>query len=162
MTRNGLLLRDYLPYKIGIVRGHISKVFEDKCLSDTSVSISGWRVLALVAVEKDMSGSDVVERSGMRKMAVSRAVSKLVDSGLLRTTPSKTDGRRLCLNVTRKGRRIYESIIPAAKKFESKIVENLDSNDQQALSELLSRVLSSVDNLAESGESLYENRESAG
>ena len=80
MTRNGLLLRDYLPYKIGNVRGHISKVFEDKCLSNTSVSISGWRVLALVAVEKEMSGSDVVERSGMRKMAVSRAVSKLVDA----------------------------------------------------------------------------------
>ncbi len=162
MTRNGLMLRDYLPYKIGIVRGHISKVFEERCLSNTNVSISGWRVLALVAVDKNMSGSDVVDRSGMRKMAVSRAVSKLVDAGLLRTTTSKADGRRSCLNVTRKGRKVYESIIPAAKKFESKIVENLDTKDLQILGELLNRVLSSVDDLAESGESLYDKLESAG
>jgi len=157
MTRNGLLLRDYLPYQIGIVRGHISKVFEEKCLSDTNVSISGWRVLALVAIERNISGSDVVERSGMRKMAVSRAVSKLVDSGFVKQTASKADGRRSCLNITAKGRRTYDSITPAAKKFEEKIVENLGTNDLQTLGELLNRVLSSVDDLAESGQSLHEH-----
>ena len=155
-SKNGLLLRDYLPYKIGIVRGHISKVFEDKCLANTNVSISGWRVLALLAVDEDMSGSDVVESSGMRKMAVSRAVSKLVNAGFVKTSISKADGRRSCLNVTPKGRKVYESIIPAAREFEQKIVESLDENEQKILDDLLDRVLSSVDDLAESGESLYD------
>ena len=156
ISKNGLLLRDYLPYQIGIVRGHISKVFEDTCLSHTKVSISGWRVLALLAVDKSMSGTDVVKRSGMRKMVVSRAVSKLVDAGLVKTSTSKLDGRRSCLNVTPKGRKVYKSIIPAAKRFEQKIAEGLDENDRKTLGDLLERVLTAVDDLAESGESLYD------
>ena len=154
--KSGLLLRDYLPYKIGIVRGQISKVFEEKCLSNTKVSISGWRVLALVAVDKDMSASDVVERSGMRKMAVSRAVAKLVHAGFVKTTISEADGRRSCLNVTRRGRKVYKSIIPAAMKFEKRILQGLNERDIGTLANLLDRVLTSVDDLAKSSESLYD------
>ena len=64
---NGLALQEDLPYKIAIVHGHISQVFEDKCLSSADVSLSGWRVLAHVDVENGISASDVVEKSGMQE-----------------------------------------------------------------------------------------------
>ena len=89
-------------------------------------------------------------------MAVSRAVKKLVDGGFLKSAVCKEDARRSRLSITAKGRRAYKAVIPAATRFEKKILSGLKKAEKLELARLLDRVLGSVDRLAESDESLHD------
>jgi DNA-binding MarR family transcriptional regulator len=154
--KNELILAKHLPYKIGRLRGTISKVYEDKCLAGAGVSLAGWRVLALVASGRNISATDVARLSGMRKMAVSRATTKLEQAGLIKRTVCKNDGRRYGLKVTRNGRRVYDSIVPAVTEFERRITQDLTRGDLKILTDSLRKILVSVEDLAASGDSLHD------
>jgi DNA-binding MarR family transcriptional regulator len=76
----------------------------------------------------------------MDKVAVSRAVSRLLAKGRLERHFSSTDRRRSVLALSPDGRAIYREIMPLALSYEAHLLAHLSGEEQTALDHLLRRL----------------------
>jgi len=76
----------------------------------------------------------------MDKVAVSRAVKRLITAGRVLRDFAKEDRRRSILTLSWEGRRIYEKVAPAAVDIEKKILDQLSVGEKEQLDALLKRL----------------------
>ena len=96
--------------------------------------------MAVLGGEPELSAGEVAERTAMDKVAVSRAVKKLLDTGRITRTFSPEDKRRSVLKLSDSGESIYEQIVPIALGYESRILEKLTVAEQEQLDALLNKL----------------------
>jgi DNA-binding MarR family transcriptional regulator len=135
-------LEDYLPNQLATLSNSITRpiavVFEQRF----SISMPEWRVLAIIGREPGLSAVDVAYRAHMDKVAVSRAISKLVKSGRVDRGFGSADRRRSILNLTESGRELYEKIAPMALLLESELLEDLTSDEREILGRVIDKLSS--------------------
>jgi DNA-binding MarR family transcriptional regulator len=76
----------------------------------------------------------------MDKVAVSRAVNRLIDVGRLRREVHGRDRRRSVLALTAKGRKVYDQVAPRALAYERRLVKLLDPDEQRMLDRILAKL----------------------
>lgn len=147
-----LILEDFLPYRLAILSHSVSHSIASIYEKRFGVSIPEWRVIAIVGRFPDLSAVEVAERTVMDKVAVSRAVTKLIKSGVIDRQFADADRRRSILNLSEKGRGVHDEIAPLALKMEADLLEGL--TDEEA--EVLGRV---IDKLYEKSQRFAKNHE---
>ena len=80
-TSKDLILEEFLPYKLAIVSHTVSSLVARVYDKRFGLTIPEWRVIAIVGRFPGLSAVEVAERTMMDKVAVSRAVTKLIKSG---------------------------------------------------------------------------------
>ena len=83
---------------------------------------------------------EIAGRSVMDKVSVSRAVARLVDDGRVLRAIDPHDRRRSVLRLSRRGRAIYQRIIPLARAYERDLLSALDRGDRADLDRVLTRL----------------------
>jgi DNA-binding MarR family transcriptional regulator len=76
----------------------------------------------------------------MDKVAVSRAVAKLLESGRLLREFDEDDRRRSVLKLSEAGLAVYDQIVPLALGFEQQLLADMDSAERGLLFRLLDRL----------------------
>jgi DNA-binding MarR family transcriptional regulator len=136
-----LILEEFLPYRLSVlsntVSGSIAKTYERRF----GLSIPEWRVIAVLGRFPGISAVEVAERTMMDKVAVSRAVSKLIKSGRVDREFADADRRRSILNLTEEGRSVHDEIAPLALKFESSLLHGLSQEEIEVFTVVLERLL---------------------
>ena len=132
-----LRLREFLPYRLSVLANTVSGTIAETYAEQFSISIREWRVIAIIAEEEGLTARDIVGRTAMDKVAVSRAVSRLIEKGHLRRTASPTDGRATHLYLTAKGRNVYDKVSPRALAYEDTLLRELSAADRKMLDRLL-------------------------
>ncbi len=134
-------LDTFLPYRLSvlaaIVGSGIAGIFEDHF----DLSPAQWRVMAAIAEEPGITARRVAERTPLDKVAISRAVTKLIEKSLVTRNASAEDGRVSHLELTRKGNDIYAVIAPQAIDYERKLLAPLDSGEIASLERILPKLL---------------------
>ena len=143
-----LELQAFLPYRISILANTLSRALATRYAEEFDLSVPQWRVMAVLGRESGLSPGEVVERTAMDKVGVSRAVAGLVEAGRVSQSTDPTDGRRRRLRLTASGRRVYRRIVPRALDFERRFMEGLDSRDRTMLNELLPVLQAAADRVA--------------
>jgi DNA-binding MarR family transcriptional regulator len=105
-----------------------------------ALSVTEWRVLAVLGRYPELSANEVAERTAMDKVAVSRAVASLIRDGRLRRQLHGDDRRRSVLELSAKGYRIYDEVAPLALQFERELLSGLDADEQRWLARILDRL----------------------
>jgi DNA-binding MarR family transcriptional regulator len=77
----------------------------------------------------------------MDKVAVSRAVTKLLKSGRIDREFADADRRRSILNLSGEGRRVHDEIAPLALKFEADLLQGLSEEEISALNSTIERLM---------------------
>jgi DNA-binding MarR family transcriptional regulator len=77
----------------------------------------------------------------MDKVAVSRAVTKLIDTGRVDRQFADADRRRSILRLSEEGERVHDEIAPLALKFEEDLLHALSHDEIQTLSVIMKRLL---------------------
>jgi DNA-binding MarR family transcriptional regulator len=98
-------------------------------------------VIAVLGRFPGLSAAEVAEQTMMDKVAVSRAVSKLLKSGRIDRQLAHADRRRSILNLTDAGRRVLDEIAPLALKFEEDLLHGLTEEEIHTLNVLMERLL---------------------
>lgn len=137
LTSRPLRLGDYLPYRLSVLSNTISRNIAEKYETAFGISMRQWRVMAILGEVPGLNATDISDRAAMDKVAVSRAVSTLIDLELVRREATQTDGRRSCLFLTEKGEDVYRQIVPMAAAYEAELTGALDADEVQKLLELL-------------------------
>ncbi len=139
--QNGALyLGEFLPYRLSVLSNRISQGIAAQYEERFQLSLPEWRVMAVVGEEPELSAGQVADRTAMDKVAVSRAVNKLIDAGRLERKFSPEDKRRSVLTLSDSGIEIYKQVVPIALNYEAHIIEKLSDNEFNTLNSLLMKL----------------------
>jgi len=139
--KDELILEDFLPYRLSItshtVSTNIARVYEKRF----GVSIPEWRVIAVLGRYPGLSAVEVADRTLMDKVAVSRAVTKLIKTGRIDREFADADRRRSILNLSEEGKKVHNEIAPLALEFEQQLVQNISEDDYEKFNSVLEQLL---------------------
>jgi DNA-binding MarR family transcriptional regulator len=130
-----------------MLSNRISRAFFDEVETKYGVSIAEWRVILTLVSEPGLSGADITNRWAMEKMAVNRAVQRLVDSGNVARTRDPDDRRIYQLTLTAKGTKLYEKIAPSANRRYAELTSSISGDELEALVGTLRKMISRAEQL---------------
>ncbi len=141
IMKDELILEDFLPYRLSItshtVSTNIARVYEKRF----GISIPEWRVIAILGRFPGLSAVEVAERTFLDKVAVSRAVTKLIKNGRIDRQFADADRRRSILKLSEEGEQVHNEIAPLALEFERQLVEDISEDDYETFNAILEQLL---------------------
>ena len=124
-----LILEDFMPYRLARLSSTVSTTIARAYDKEFGLSIPEWRVIAVLGRFPGLSAVEVAEQTFLDKVAVSRAVTKLIKNGRVDRQFADADRRRSILNLSEKGREVHDGVAKLALNFESDLLEGLDETD---------------------------------
>ena len=147
MSNHLLKLSQFIPYCLSVASNEISQKIALTYQQRFGIDLMQWRVLAVLGEESQISAQEVSERTAMDKVAVSRAVKKLLTANLLDREFAVEDKRRSILKLTNKGTQIYQQIVPLAKSYEERLLSQLSDTEINEFMKLLTKLRQANNNL---------------
>ena len=105
------------------------------------MSVPEWRVIAVLGRYPGLSAVEVAERTLMDKVAVSRAVTKLIKNGRIDRQFADADRRRSILNLSEQGQEVHNEIAPLALQFEQELLQDISDGDYETFNTILEQLL---------------------
>ena len=136
-----LILEDFLPYRLSVVSHTISTTIANVYEQHFGVSIPEWRVIAILGRFPGLSAVEVADRTMLDKVAVSRAVTKLIKNGRIDRQFADADRRRSILNLSDDGRQVHDEIAPLALAFEHDLLQGISTEDYDTFNIVIERLL---------------------
>ena len=136
-----LKLEDFLPYRLSVLSNTVSTTVARAYDKRFKVSIPEWRVIAILGRFPGLSAVEVAERTMLDKVAVSRAVTKLIKKGRIDREFADADKRRSILNLSEDGKKLHDEIAELALNFERDLLEGLSPDELTQLNSLMERLL---------------------
>jgi DNA-binding MarR family transcriptional regulator len=139
--KDELILEEFLPYRLSVLSHTISTTIAKVYQKQFGVSVPEWRVIAILGRFPGLSAVEVAERTMMDKVAVSRAVTKLIANGRIDREFADADRRRSILNLSDAGRQLHNEIAPLALAFERDLLQGIDTDDLSVFDRVVEQLL---------------------
>ena len=133
-------LEHFLPYRLSVLSNRVSRGIAETYEERFGLSVTEWRVIAIVGRYPGLSASEVAQRAAMDKVAISRAVRRLLDNGRIEREHNDADRRERHLQLSSAGRAIYNEIVPAALAYEQRIRAALTPEENRVLERLIDKI----------------------
>jgi DNA-binding MarR family transcriptional regulator len=146
-THAALDLEHFLPYRLSVLSNRVSQCIAQAYADRFGIGITEWRVIAVLGRDSGLSANTVAERTAMDKVAVSRAVARLLERGLLQRDTHGDDRRRSVLELSEAGYGIYDEVVPVAREYERRLLAPLDDDERATLDRLLVKLAVATDTL---------------
>ena len=126
-----LELEKFLPYRLSVLAQVVSEALHDLYAGPFGLAVTEWRVMTALDRFAPLTASEVGQRIVMDKVAVSRAVARLLKRGLVERAPDRTDRRRAPLKLSARGRAVHARIVPLALQYEARLYEALNAEERR-------------------------------
>jgi DNA-binding MarR family transcriptional regulator len=151
-THDGELRLDaYLPYRLSVasnaVSGLIARSYQDRF----GLSVPQWRLICVLAEDGGLTQGQIVARTVMDKVTVSRAAQELLKRHLVARSDHQADGRSHVLALTAEGAGLHAEIAPLALAYEAALISGLAPDEVALLKRLLTRLQAAAGQLAGDG-----------
>jgi len=134
-------LERFLPYRLSLLTNTVSQGIAARYRDEFGISVTEWRILAVLGRFPGLTASEVVARTAMDKVAIHRGVKALLEKRYLERRTDETDRRRRALHITRpKGQGVIENIIPRAREFERDLLNALTREEAAILQDILDKL----------------------
>ena len=134
-------LEHFLPYRLSVLSNRVSQTIAGAYARRFGIGVTEWRVIAVVGRYPGLSANAVAARTAMDKVAVSRAVARLLARALLQREMHGDDRRRSVLQLSEDGYRIYDEVVPLALDCERRLLEQLSEEERATLHALIDRLM---------------------
>lgn len=136
----GFDLQTFFPYQVRVFYSDVTTALARIYTRDHDLAPSEWRTMAILGATGQLPAAEIVERSSMDKVSVSRAVKKMHARGLLRKVDNAEDGRSSLLSLSEDGRAVYHDIVPKVLEAESQMLAGLTGEDIAAFHKVMRRI----------------------
>ncbi len=133
-TTWNLFGEDHVPFQLLLLAKVIDRESARQLQNEHNLSLAEWRVLAFVGTTGPASASEIGNAGEIDRAEISRAVSKLVEGGLVERSPSKENRRRLIISITDKGEAKFTEVRDVRRKFFQEMMASLSREDRSQLS----------------------------
>lgn len=135
-----LELERFLPYRLSILTNQISQAIAGEYQERFDLSTTEWRVMAVLARYEALSAREVADLTAMDKVAVSRALAKLVAASRVNRQRHPADRRRSVLHLSEAGWRIHDAVAPLARQHEKRLLAELSDKEINILQRILDKL----------------------
>ncbi|MBN8605593.1 MAG: winged helix-turn-helix transcriptional regulator [Caulobacterales bacterium] len=142
-----LVLEEFLPYRLSVLSNRVSRAIASRYAKAFELTIPEWRIIAVLGRKPGLTAKQIAEATEMDKVAVSRAVSRLIDARRVEARADRDDARRQFLSLTTQGESVHARIVPIALASEEKLLSALSARERAQLDDLLDRLLASATKL---------------
>lgn len=140
MTDNILKLEDYLPYRLSILSNHVSGTIAQTYKNKFAISVTEWRIMAVLGEYPDISADDVSAKTQIEKSILSRSVSKLLSRKMIEREIAENDKRRSILRLSPLGESVYRDVVPVSLRYQEKLMACFNEHERAQFEEYLSRL----------------------
>ena len=134
-----LVLERFAPYRI-VALGHAIGGLMSRVYAHENLTVPEWRVLAVVSQADRLAARDVVRRTPMDKMTVSRAVASLEAKGYVARATDRNDRRVSMLSLSVSGRDLFERVAARALDAEAELLAALNPAERAAFESALAKL----------------------
>ncbi|WP_180901585.1 MarR family winged helix-turn-helix transcriptional regulator [Martelella soudanensis] len=136
-----LNLDDWIPYQFSYISNQTSLYLEELYNSRFGLSVTGWRVMANLAIHSPLSAKEVAAHTAMDQVQVTRAINQLHKIGMISRRTDSHDRRKVVLRLSQRGAEVYATIAPYAIEIERRLLAELSAAEVETLRNLTSKVV---------------------
>lgn len=139
------LLR-FVPFRLNRLAAEVSSALSVEYQARYGLDIPEWRVLATLGFRNEACSAQYIAHcTRTHKSTISRAVTALMDRELVERVENADDRREFALRMTRKGKTLYEELIPRLLRREQEILSCLTAQERKDFAALLGKIERSLD-----------------
>jgi DNA-binding MarR family transcriptional regulator len=136
----------FVPFRLNRLAAEVSAALSGEYQERYGLDIPEWRVLATLGFRNDACSAQYIAHcTRTHKSTISRAVTALMTRQLVERVENEDDRREFRLRLTRKGKALYEQLIPRLLRKESEIMSCLSAQEQKDFARLLGKIETSLD-----------------
>ncbi len=143
----------FVPFRLNRLAAEVSSALAVEYQTRYGLDIPEWRVLATLGFRNDACSAQYIAHcTRTHKSTISRAVTALMKRQIIERVENADDRREFRLRLTRKGKTLYEELIPRLLRKEQEILSCLSAQERKALAALLGKIEASLDLVQTSAE----------
>ncbi len=141
-ARNGRLdLFKFVPFRLNRLAAEVSLALSSEYQARYGLDIPEWRVLATLGFRKEPCSAQYISHcTRTHKSTISRAVTALLERRLIERVANEDDRREFRLGMTRKGKALYDELIPRLLHREQEIMACLSAPERKEFARLLAKI----------------------
>jgi len=136
----------FVPFRLNRLAAEVSSALSGEYQTRYGLDIPEWRVLATLGFRNDAcSAQYIAQCTRTHKSTISRAVTTLMKRQIVERVENADDRREFRLRLTRKGKTLYEELIPRLLRKEQEILSCLTVHERKDFAALLGKIEQSFD-----------------
>ena len=136
----------FVPFRLNRLAAEVSNALSSEYQQRYGLDIPEWRVLATLGFRNDACSAQYIAHcTRTHKSTISRAVTALMERQLVERVENEDDRREYRLRLTRKGKTLYEELIPRLLRKEQDILSCLSAREQKDFAMMLGKIERSLD-----------------
>jgi DNA-binding MarR family transcriptional regulator len=136
----------FVPFRLNRLAAEVSAALSSEYQERYGLDIPEWRVLATLGFRVEpCSAQYIAHCTRTHKSTISRAVTALMRRQLVERVENADDRREFALRLTRKGRALYEELIPRLLSKERDIMSCLTADERASFALALGKIETSLD-----------------
>ncbi|HWM48332.1 MAG TPA: MarR family transcriptional regulator [Xanthobacteraceae bacterium] len=133
-------LPNYVPYRITSLAALIRRAFAQIYRDDPGLNEPEWKVMTTLAHYGPLPSGDIGHYVTLDRVAVSRALARLIKLGLVTRARNDADQRTFLVDLTPRAARVYDRMAADALAIEERVLTALDEDEVRSLLALLDKV----------------------
>ena len=138
---------ELLLYRLYRIHATAGPLVMRMCERDYGITRREWRVLSCLAEAEGVQSSELAVRTMLDRARTSRAITSLVEKGLVRREPRPSDRREVHVFLTDTGRRVYAEVFPRVAGIQRNLLSPFSDAERQQLDGLLAKLQASASRL---------------
>jgi DNA-binding MarR family transcriptional regulator len=136
----------FVPFRLNRLAAEVSAALSSEYHERYGLDIPEWRVLATLGFRNDACSAQYIAHcTRTHKSTISRAVTALMTRQLVERVENEDDRREFRLRLTRKGKALYEELIPRLLRREQEILSCLSVQERKNFALMLGKIERSLD-----------------
>ena len=136
----------FVPFRLNRLAAEVSAALSSEYQERYGLDIPEWRVLATLGFRNDACTAQYISHcTRTHKSTISRAVTALTTRQLVERVENEDDRREFALRMTRKGKALYEELIPRLLRKEQEILSCLSAQERKEFAAMLGKIEQSLD-----------------
>lgn len=141
-----LLLDSIIPYQINRLSHRMNKLL-DRDLKSEGLSISSWRVMAVLDFNTSVSVNELADYAMIEQSTLSRLLQRMETDGLIELRNSARDGRVRNIYLTEFGRTRYDAVREITLRHVRRVVSGFSQQERQHIMRFIKIMYENVDAL---------------
>lgn len=133
-----------IPFLVAALGNKLSAIASTDVRRELGVGLMEWRILALLAAEKDATPARVGQVAGVDKSVVSRAATSLERRGMITIAPEASASRQTRFTMTPEGAAVHLRGVDLAYRRNDDLLHGFTPEERKQLSELLRRATANL------------------
>jgi MarR family transcriptional regulator, organic hydroperoxide resistance regulator len=134
-----IVLERILPYLMNCLTFRLNQLLNQD-LRKLGLTISNWRILAVLDVNETASINELVEYAMIEQSTVSRLISRMEEDGLVRRDRIDEDGRVRSISMTEEGREKYDIVQKITLSHSERALIGLSGTEKALLESLIAKM----------------------